>query len=79
MSLNDSAQLILRSDSKNHLDMSKTVDLAIIGNALIAQTRQLEQCFQNSMMSSETSEVEDFSLSINTLGRLISQLTVSDL
>lgn len=56
--------------------MSKTVDLAVIGNALIAQTKQLEHCFQNSMMSSEASEVEDFSLSINTLGRLISQLTV---
>lgn len=81
--LNESAQIILRSDSKNHLDMSKSVDLATIGQALIIQTKHLEECFQNSQKSLKNSEQsnsqddEDCTMSINTLSRLVSQLTVS--
>lgn len=71
----------MRSDSKNQLDMSKTIELSSIGQAMIKQTKLIEECFQNSHYSFRNSEssnddVESLSMSINTLGRLVSQLTV---
>jgi hypothetical protein len=62
--------------------MVKPVDLAAIGQALFAETKQIEECFQNSQMALRNSEqcnnviVDNFSTSLNTLNRLVSQLTV---
>lgn len=63
--------------------MTKPIDLAAIGQAIIAQTKQIEECFQNSQQILRSSgqenniDVDNFSTSIHTLNRLVSQLTVS--
>lgn len=54
--LSETAQKVLRSDSKGKMDMTKPVDLAAIGQAVIAQTKQIEECFQNSQQILRSSE-----------------------
>lgn len=80
--LSETVQKVLRSDSRGQLDMAKPVDLKAVGQAIISQTKLIEECFQNSQVALRNSEqcnnvdVDNFSTSIHTLTRLVSQLTV---